>query len=215
MANMDILKSKHLNGWSLFYWIAGINSAAVIAYMPTQDLSLPTGISEMIQMSVRCTVPLLFLAFATSAMAVLFPGKFTRWLLRNRRSIGLSYAAAMAWQLFFILWMWTGHWEYYTGEVYLLGDIILQGPGYLTILAMTITSFHPVRRRMSLRQWRVLHKTGMYFLWFILVDTYYYELTYYGDIQIIDYIFLVAGLLAYFMRVAAWGRLRVMRAAQA
>jgi sulfoxide reductase heme-binding subunit YedZ len=212
---MDILKSKHLNGWSLFYWIAGINSAAVIAYMSTQDLSLPTGISEMIQMSVRCTVPLLFLAFATSAMAVLFPGTFTRWLLRNRRSIGLSYAAAMAWQLFFILWMWTGHWDYYTGEVYLLGDIIFQVPGYLTILAMTITSFHPVRRRMSLMQWRVLHKMGIYFLWFILVDTYYYELTYYGDIQIIDYIFLAAGLLAYFMRVAAWGRLRVMRAAQA
>jgi sulfoxide reductase heme-binding subunit YedZ len=215
MANMDILKSRHLNGWSLFYWIAGINSAAVLAYMSTQDLSLPTGISEMIQMSVRCTVPLLFLAFATSAMAVLLPGTFTRWLLRNRRSIGLSYAAAMAWQLFFILWMWTGHWDYYTGEVYLLGDIIFQVPGYLTILAMTITSFHPVRRRMSLMQWRVLHKMGIYFLWFILVDTYYYELTYYGDIQIIDYIFLAAGLLAYFMRVAAWGRLRVMRAAQA
>jgi DMSO/TMAO reductase YedYZ heme-binding membrane subunit len=121
----------------------------------------------------------------------------------------------MGWQLFFILWMWTGHWEYYTDEVYLLGDIVFQVPGYLVILAMTITSFHPVRRRMSPTLWRVLHKTGIYFLWFTVVSTYYYELTYYGDIQIIDYIYFTAGLLAYLMRVAAWGRLRVMQAAKA
>ena len=210
---MDILKSKHLNGWPLLYWIVGINSAAVIAYMLTQDLSEPVGVSEMIQMTVRCSVPLLYLAFAASAMKVLFPSKFTRWLLRNRRSIGLSYAAAMAWQGFFILWMWTGHWEYYTEEVYSLEDILFQGPGYLIIFAMTMTSFLPVRRRMNPMHWRVLHKTGIYFLWFTVADTYYYELTYYGDIQVIDYIYVVAGLLAYLMRVAAWGRLRLMETA--
>jgi DMSO/TMAO reductase YedYZ heme-binding membrane subunit len=210
---MDILKSKHLNGWPLLYWIAGINSAAVLAYMPTQDLSGPVGVSEMIQMTVRCSVPLLYLAFAASAMKVLFPSKFTRWLLRNRRSIGLSYAAAMAWQGFFILWMWTGHWEYYTEEVYSLEDILFQGPGYLIIFAMAMTSFFPVRRRMNPMLWRALHKTGIYFLWFTVASTYYYELTYYGDIQVIDYIFLAAGLLAYLMRVAAWGRLRLMETA--
>ncbi len=212
---MDILQSKRLNGWPLLYWIVGINSIAVFAYMPTQDLSGPVGVSEMIQMTVRFSVPLLYLAFATSAMNVLFPGMLTRWLLRNSRSVGLSYAAAMGWQLFFILWMWTGHWEYYTEEVYLLGNIVFQVPGYLVIFAMTITSFQPVRRRMNPTVWRVLHKTGIYFLWYIVVDTYYYELTYYGDIQIIDYIYFAAGLLAYLMRVAAWGRLRVMKAAKA
>jgi hypothetical protein len=208
---MDILKSKHLNGWPLLYWIAGINSVAVIAYMPTQDLSGPTGVSEMIQMSVRCSVPLLYLAFAASAIKVLFPGKFSQWLVRNRRSIGLSYAASMAWQLFFILWMWTGHWEYYTVEVYSLEDMLFQGPGYLIIFAMTITSFFPVRRMMNPLHWRVLHKMGIYFLWFTVADTYYYELTYYGDIQVIDYIYAAAGLLVYLLRVAAWGRLRVMQ----
>ena len=212
---MNILKSKYLNGWPLLYLIIGINTVAVFAYMPTQDLSQPVGVSEMIQMTVRFSVPLLFLAFAASSMKVLFPSNVTRWLLRNRRSIGLSYAAAMGWQLFFILWMWMGHWDYYTDEVYSFDDIIFQVPGYLVILAMTITSFMPVRRRMNPTAWRVLHKTGIYFLWFILVDTYYYELTYYGDIQVIDYIYMAAGLLAYLMRVAAWGRLRVMKPAKA
>jgi DMSO/TMAO reductase YedYZ heme-binding membrane subunit len=211
---MDILKSKQLNGWPLFYLIAGINSAAVIAYMPTQDLTGPLGVSEMIQMTVRCSVPLLYLAFAASAMKVLFPSKFTRWLVRNRRSIGISYAAAMAWQLLFILWMWSGHWDYYTEEVYSLEDILFQVTGYMYIIAMTITSFHPVRRRLSLLQWRVLHKTGIYFLWFTVVDTYYYELTYYNDRQVIDYIFAAAGLLVFLMRVTAWGRLQMMQTAK-
>lgn len=211
---MDILKSKLFNGWPLLYWIVGINSAAVIAYMPMQDLSGPLGVSEMIQMSVRCSVPLLYLAFAASAINTLFPGKFSRWLLRNRRYIGLSYASSMGWQLFFIIWMLAGYWEYYVEEVYLLSDLVFQVPGYLFIFAMTITSFHAVRRKMSQTQWHVLHRTGIYFLWFTVVDTYYYELTYYGDIQIIDYIYAAAGLLAYLMRVAAWTRLRVMQLAK-
>jgi len=212
---MDLLKSKHLNGWPLFYWIAGINSAAVIAYMPTQDLSEPVGVSEMIQMTVRCTVPFIYLAFAASSLNILFANRITQWLLRNRRSIGFSYAAAMAWQLFFILWMWTGHWEYYTEEVYTLEDILFQVSGYMFIFAMTITSFHPVRRKMSLMQWRVLHKTGIYLLWYTVLSTYVYEITYYEDRQIIDYIYMAAGLLAYGMRVAAWSSLRISQAAKA
>jgi hypothetical protein len=212
---MTIFRSKNLNGWPLFYWIAGINCAAVIAYMPTQNLSEAYGVSEMIQMSVRCTVPMLFLAFAASAMKTLFPGSFSRWLLTNRRYIGLSYAAAMAWQLFFILWMWMGHWEYYTEEVYGLEDIIFQIGGYAFIFAMTITSFFPVRRKMSLLQWRVLHKTGIYWLWFTVVDTYVYEIAFYDDRQLIDYIYVITGILVYLLRVAAWGRSRVAQTAKA
>ena len=67
----------------------------------------------MIELSVRCAVPLLFVAFAASSVNVLFPGLFGRWILRNRKFIGLSFAAAMAWQLFFILWMVTQYTEYY------------------------------------------------------------------------------------------------------
>jgi len=211
---MSILKSKQLNGWALFYWIAGINSVAVIAYMPTQDLATPTGVSEMIQMSVRCTVPLLYLTFAASAMQALYSSQFSRWVLRNRRSFGVAYAASMAWQLFFILWMWTGHWDYYTDEVYSLEDILFQVTGYTFVFAMTITSFFPVRRKIDPLHWRILHKTGIYFLWFTVVDTYYYEITYYDDRQIVDYVYFAAGVLVYLIRVAAWLRRQALQPAR-
>ena len=210
---MNVLKSKSLNDWFLFYWIAAINSAAVIAYLPTQDLSGPLGVSEMIQFSVRCCVPFLYLAFAASSINVLAPSHFSRWLLRNRRYIGLSFAAGMGWQLLFILWMVIGHSEYFMEEVYWLPDLIFQVPGYFFLFAMVITSFYPVRRKMNRRVWRALHWVGIYFLWYTVADTYYYEITYYDDRQVIDYVYVSVGVLTLFLRVAAWLRLRVMRLA--
>ena len=210
---MEVLRSRSLNDWPLFYWIAAINSVAVLAYLPTQDLSGPLGVSEMIQFSVRCCVPLLYLAFVASSINVLAPSDFSRWLLRNRRSIGLAFAAGMGWQLLFILWMLFGHRAYFMEEVYWLPDLVFQVPGYFVLFAMVITSFHPVRRRMSRRAWRALHWVGIYFLWYTVADTYYYEITYYDDRQLIDYIYLSVGVLAFFSRVAAWLRLRGMRLA--
>jgi len=207
---MDVLKSKHLNDWPLFYWIAALDSAAVIAYLPTQDLSTPVGVSEMIQCSVRCCVPFLYLAFAASSINVLASSPFSRWLLRNRRYIGLSFAAGMGWQLLFILWLLLGHSEYFMEEVYWVPDLIFQIPGYFLLVAMVVTSFHPVRRKMNRRAWRALHWVGIYFLWYTVADTYYYEITYYEDRQAIDYIYLAAGVVVLLLRIAAWIRLRVM-----
>ena len=115
---MEMLKSKQLNDWQLFKGIVAINSAAVLAFLSTQDLSSSEGVSGMIQFSVRCCVPLLYIAFAASSIHTLSPSPFTRWLLRNRRAIGLGFAAGMGWQLFFISWMLVGHWGYYLEEVY-------------------------------------------------------------------------------------------------
>ena len=174
--------------------------------MAGADLSSPTGISSLLQLSVRCSVPWLYLAFAASSIHLLFPGELSHWLLRNRRILGLCFAAGMAWQLTFILWMLTGHWVYYVDEVYLLADLAVQIPGYLFLIVMTLTSFRPVRRRMRPVHWRVLHKSGIYFLWGVVWSTYWYELYYYDDVQIIDYVFYWAGFLAWGTRVVAWSR---------
>ena len=212
---LDFLKSNRLNDWPLFYRIAGTNSLAVLAFLPTRDVSGPAGVSEMLQFSVRCCVPLLYLAFSASSLNVLFSSRFSIWLLRNRRMIGLSFAAGMGWQLVFILWLVVGHRDYYLEEVYWLPDLYVQIPGYLFLIAMTITSFHPVRRRMNRKVWRVLHWVGIYFVWYVLADTYRYEIFYYEDRQVIDYLYAAGGLAAILLRVAAWTKPRLMRMATA
>ena len=156
-------------------------------------------------------MPWLYLAFAASSLRNLLPGSFSLWVLRNRRIFGLCFAAGMAWQLFFIVWLLTRHWPYYRDEVYLLEDIAVQVPGYLFLFAMTLTSFRGPRRWISPREWRWLHKCGIYFLWGTVWTTYWYELYYYDDRQPIDYIYYWAGLVALGSRVAAWSKARWAR----
>lgn len=141
-----------------------------------------------------------------AVLTVLVPGNLSRWLMRNRRMIGLCFSAGMAWQLLFIVWLVFGHWDYYLAEAYSVYDLAEQVPGYILLIAMTVTSFGPGRRLLTPRQWRILHKGGIYFLWAVVWSTYWFELYYYDDIQLIDYVYYWAGFLAWMLRVAAWVR---------
>jgi len=181
--------------------------------MTRVDLSNPDDISSMIQVSVRCSVPWLYLAFASSSIQALFPSPFGRWLIRNRRYIGLSFAGGMAWQLFFILWMVIGYNDYYANEVFVDIDLLIQVLGYMSLTAMTVTSFMPVRRKMSPRQWRTLHIVSIYYLWGVVWSTYWYELYYYDEINPIDYFYYWAGFVVWGLRVATWSKRRLRLAA--
>jgi hypothetical protein len=204
-----MLRRDAANGWSLFWIVAAPMSLLIATVAATStDLSTPSGISSLLQLSVRCSVPWLYLAFSASSLHMLFGSELTRWLLRNRRILGLCFAAGMAWQLTFILWMLLGHWDYYVDEVYAAADLASQIPGYVLLIAMTATSFMPVRRLLRPKHWRALHKTGIYFVWGVVWSTYWYELYYYDDVQVIDYVYYWAGLLAWGTRVLAWSRSR-------
>ena len=210
---LPILKSKLLNSWSLFALIVIPMSIAAALAMTRVDLSSPLGVSAMIQFTVRLAVPWLFIAFAASSLVVVFPGSFSRWLLRNRRIIGLCFAAGMAWQLLFILWMVIGFWDYYIDEAYSYLDLSEQLPGYLLLTAMVVTSFRFGRSKLSARQWKILHKGAIYFLWGVVWSTYWFELFYYEDVQVIDYVYYWAGFVAWGVRLLAWSKKRALQPA--
>ena len=212
-AQSPILQSKLLDSWNLFAFIVVPMSIAAGAAMTRVDLTSPLGISSMIQFSVRLAVPWLFVAFAASSLVVVSPGSFSRWLLRNQRIIGLCFAVGMAWQLFFIMWMVIGYWDYYIKEVYSYYDLAEQLPGYLLLTAMVVTSFRFGRSKLSARQWKILHKGGIYFLWGVVWSTYWFELFYYEDIQAIDYVYYWAGFAAWGVRALAWSKKRTLQPA--
>ena len=174
--------------------------------MARTELSTAAGVSSMIQLSVRYAVPWLFLVFAASALQAVFPSRFSRWLLTNRKYIGLVYAAAMAWQGFFILWLLIVHTDYYANEIYVMRDAIEGTIGYAFLLAMTITSFPFARRRMRAGHWRLLHLSGIYFLWAYAFAVYWWALFYYGSPILLDYLYYVLGLGAWGLRVMAWDK---------
>jgi hypothetical protein len=201
----QLLKSNLINGWNLFWLISAPISLAIVLTMMRVDLSSADGVSSMIQLSVRCAVPWLYLAFAASSLQVIFPGPLSRWLLRNRKLIGLCFAAAMAWQLTFILWLVGVHTEYYVNDVYVLSDVVEGVVGYALLIAMVLTSFRFGRSRLSPRQWRLLHTTGIYWLWFYAWSVYWFNLFYYETPAVlIDYAYYWGGLLAWCLRLWAW-----------
>ncbi len=207
------LKTPALNSWGLFAIVVVPMSLAVAWAMASSDLASGEVVSSLITFSVRLAVPWLFVAFAASSLFVLFPGEASRWLLRNRRIFGLCFAAGMGWQLFFIVWLVGWHFDYYMVTAYYFLSLVEQVPGYVFLIAMTITSFRPGRQLLSARQWKLLHKTGIYFICFVVWTTYWFELFYYDDIQIIDYAYYWAGFVAWGCRMAAWTKKRMPRPA--
>jgi DMSO/TMAO reductase YedYZ heme-binding membrane subunit len=198
------LKNKALDGWKLFWLISGLISAVMLIGVALSDLSTAPGVSSMIQLSARCAVVFLYLAFVASSLRVIFCSDFSAWVLRNRKYFGLSFAVSMGWQAVFILWMVGLHRDYYVDEVYLLRDVIEGLVGYAFVILMAITSFRPGRRLLGRKRWRLLHKSGIYYLWAYAFSVYWWALFYYGNPVFIDYLFYWAGFVAWVARAVAW-----------
>ena len=202
------LKKKTINGWYLFWLISGPVSITMIVAMLRGDLSTGQGVSSMIQLSVRCAVPLLYVAFSASSVHALFSSDLSAWMLRNRKYFGLCFAVAMAWQALFIIWMVGVYTDYYVNQVYVLRDAIEGVGGYIFLIPMVLTTFRFGRKRISRKKWRLLHKSGIYFLWAYAFSVYWWALFYSSDPVFIDYLYYWAGFLAWGLRAAAWTKMR-------
>jgi hypothetical protein len=97
--------------------------------------------------------------------------------------------------------------------VYVLRDAIEGVGGYLFLTAMTITSFRATRQHMKQKTWRLLHLSGIYFLWAYAFSVYWWAVFYYADPVPLDYVFYWGGFVAWVLRVAAWNKRRLMKRA--
>ncbi len=203
-----VLKNKAINGWSLFWLIAVPMSLVMVIAMMGTDLTTAPGVSHMIGFSVRWAVPFIFLVVAASAVQTLWPGPFPAWWLRNRKYIGMCFAVAMAWQGAFIFMMSNFYHEYYFEEIYFLRDELEGSTGYIFLTAMVLTSFPFGRKYLNPKQWKLLHRSSLYFLWAYAFSVYWWNLSYYENPQPIDYVYYWSGFLAFALRIAAWGKKR-------
>lgn len=197
--------AKSIESWRLFWLLALLLSLANGLWLPFADFHSARGTAPMILRSVRYALPLFLLAFSASSLARLWPSRLTRWLLRNRRFVGLGFAFGMVWHLSFV-----GY------SIFLFGlfesgltprGLALDLTGLTFLILMTLTSFRWSARHLSSANWRRLHKTGIYVIWF--VATYIY-LRHAGDALHIVAFALLTG--AWLLRVTAWVKWRRRRA---
>jgi hypothetical protein len=85
--------------------------------------------------------------------------------------------------------------------------------GYTFLIAMTVTTFKFGRSRITPKQWKYLHKMGIYFVWGYAWNVYWYQIFYYGSTDIVDYLYYWAGTLAWGLRIAAWTKKQFQQSA--
>ena len=152
------------DGWRLFgllsltllglsIWIAGMREFEV------------DGARMVIRFTARTSLLLFCLAFSAAALARLWPNGGTRWLRRNRRYLGVTFAASHAIHLFAIACFAVMDPAAYAAATS-IASYVFGGIGYAFIIAMTATSFDHTAALMGARAWRMLHLTGGYYLLF-------------------------------------------------
>jgi methionine sulfoxide reductase heme-binding subunit len=123
------------------------------------------GVRMVIRFTARTSLVLFCMAFGAGALARLWPNAWTGWQRRNRRYLGVTFAAshgihAVAIACFGVmappLFM-----EATNAASYIFGGI-----GYAFIIAITATSFDRTAAAIGPRGWRILHLAGGYYLWF-------------------------------------------------
>jgi hypothetical protein len=190
-----------LNTWPLFWVLALAVSVANLLGLNEVDFHSGRGMSPIILHSVRCALPLFLVAFTASSLARLWPSVVTRWLMANRRYIGLAFAFGMAWHISFVAYrLWT------FGNPLNFKATAMDAIGLVFLLLLTLTSFRPFARTLTLANWRRLHKTGVYVIW--LVPTLIYLHRVREESGLFDRVMFAVLLAAWLLRAAAWAKSR-------
>jgi sulfoxide reductase heme-binding subunit YedZ len=192
--------AKAVESWRLFWLLALATSVAACLGLPLADFHSARGTAPMILRSVRYALPLFLLAITASSLATLWPSRLTRWLLRNRRYIGLGFAFGMAWHLSFVGYSIFSFGLSASGLT--ARGLALDLIGLTFLLLMTLTSFRWSARRLTSANWRRLHKTGVYVIWFVAAYIYLNSLRNGVDVfRVVASSLLIA---AWLLRVIVW-----------
>jgi DMSO/TMAO reductase YedYZ heme-binding membrane subunit len=124
-----------------------------------------------IRASARASLALFLLAFAARPLRQLWRHPVSAWLLRNRRQLGVSFAASHGLHLAAIVWFGLAWPDAFAAQVQGT-TLVLGGLGFAFTGAMAATSSDAAVRRLGSRRWKALHATGLWLLWLIFLATF-------------------------------------------
>jgi DMSO/TMAO reductase YedYZ heme-binding membrane subunit len=156
-------RQNWFEGWRLFALLTSI-LIALCLWIAAMRAFEAEGLRMVIRFTARSSLLFFCLAFSAAALARLWPNAYTRWQRRNRRQLGVTFAASHALHAIAIIAFAVvdpaGFAAATSLASYVFGSI-----GYGFILAMTATSFDRTAAAIGPRAWRILHLVGGYYLW--------------------------------------------------
>jgi methionine sulfoxide reductase heme-binding subunit len=116
----------------------------------------------LVRLTARTSCLAFLLTFIASPLNRLWQSPTSRWLLQNRRFLGLSMAVSHTYHAV----------AFITLDVYVRGLATPDASpfatiAYILLFAMTLTSFPLTSKAIGSRAWRLLHTVGMYYSWVI------------------------------------------------
>ncbi len=156
-----------LAGWPLVGWSALVVAALVVAILASRGAA-EAGVRAIIRGTALTSLILFSSAFVAASLNRTWPSPLSRWMLVNRRYLGVSFAVSHFVHLVAIIRLTTTLPDFEPNPATVVGG----GLAYVFIAAMTATSFDRSAAWIGRRAWRVLHTTGVYYIWLIFFITY-------------------------------------------
>ena len=157
-------RQNWFEGWRLFALLS-LTLAVLCVWIASMRQFEVDGVRMVIRFTARTSLLLFCLAFSAAALARLWPNAWTQWLRRNRRYLGVTFAASHGLHAIAI-----GCFAIMDPPAYAAAtsaaSYIFGGIGYVFIIAMAATSFDRSARAIGPRAWRRLHLIGGYYLLF-------------------------------------------------
>jgi len=121
----------------------------------------------LLRLSAWMAFTLYLVVFIARPLRAFVVNDMSRWLLRNRRSLGVAFAATHISHLGLIAYR-------YNVDPDIAFNYVGSIPGmlaYTFIALMLITSFDAPARAIGPKAWRILHKSGLYYVGIIFTAT--------------------------------------------
>lgn len=157
-------RQNRFEGWRLFTVLTLVLAGLCIGIAGMRGFEVD-GVRMVIRFTARTSLLFFCLAFSAAALARLWPNAWTRWQRRNRRYLGVTFAASHGIHAIaigsFAMMDPAGYAAATNAASYVFGGI-----GYAFIVAMAATSFDRTAAAIGPRAFRILHLAGGYYLLF-------------------------------------------------
>lgn len=167
--NPDVGRNALTTGWPIVGWATLALSSMVLLTLLVWGVN-EDAVHAVIRYTARSSLLLFGLAFVASSLRQLWPTPATRWLLVNRRYIGVSFAISHAMHMTGIIVLARTS-SAFRGDVDVI-TLIFGGFGFVVAGVLAATSSNRAVATLGARRWRTLHKLGVYYLFFIFLVTY-------------------------------------------
>jgi DMSO/TMAO reductase YedYZ heme-binding membrane subunit len=160
---MQARQGNWFEGWRLFALLTLILTVLCAGIAGMRGIEVE-GVRMVVRFTARTSLLFFCLAFGAAALARLWPNGWTRWLRRNRRQLGVTFATSHTLHAIAIVAfadMDPAGFATATSPA----SFVFGGIGYAIIIAMTATSFDRTAAAIGPRAWRILHLAGGYYLW--------------------------------------------------